>query len=106
MKRQALTDGTGRWFDLEAATSFEEATRWDGHNHVSLATGSQWEHEQLYRTKSGRWVLNTWSQWQGSTESWTEIDDGAAARWLVINEHEPHPACAEQFSQLNLDEAR
>jgi hypothetical protein len=42
MRRQALTDGTGRWFDLDKAERFEEATFWDGRNRISLATKSQW----------------------------------------------------------------
>ena len=56
MRRQALTDGTGRWFDLDAAKRFDEATIWDGRNRISLATGSQWDHEALYRT--GQWPLD------------------------------------------------
>lgn len=87
MQRQPLY--TGGWFDLDAATKYEEGRRWDGSNHISLATGSQWDHECLYRTRSGRWVLHHWSQRQGSGDSWREIDDAAAAQWLVANEHDP-----------------
>lgn len=86
MKRQALEGG--RWFDRDGARIFEEDTFWDGHNHISKATGSQWNHEALYRTVGGRWILHTWSQWQGSRESWSEIDDTDAARWLVTNGHD------------------
>lgn len=102
MKRIPLTDGSGRWFDLDKATKFEEATRWNGNNHVSRATGSQFEHEALYRTGAGRWVLNHWSQWQGSLERYEEIDDAAAAAWLATNEHEPHEACATEFAALEI----
>ena len=45
MRRQATTDGSGSWFDLDKAESFEEETQWNGNNHISKATGSQWEHE-------------------------------------------------------------
>ena len=31
-----------------AKSSWEEATRWDGNNNISKATGSQWEHETLH----------------------------------------------------------
>lgn len=102
MNRQSLSNG--QWFDLDAIIhSWEEGTRWNGNNHISLVTGSQWEHQKLYRTASGRWVLHSWSQYQGSTESWEEIDAAAAARWLVINGHEPHMDCADEYAALNLD---
>ncbi|MFA5435831.1 MAG: hypothetical protein WC372_07335 [Candidatus Neomarinimicrobiota bacterium] len=100
MKRQAI-DG-GRWFDLEAAEVFKEDTWFNGNNHISCATGSQWDHEALYRTKSGKWILNHWSQYQGSTESWVEIDDDAAAKWLVTNNEEPHPSCAAEYAALEV----
>ena len=87
MKRVQLTgEDTGKWFDEDAAVKFTEATRWDGRNHISRATGSQWEHEVLYFTRGGRWVLNHWSQWQGSLESYSEVTADEAARWLINNE--------------------
>jgi len=100
MKRQALNNGS--WFNIATAEVFAEETRWDGQNRISCATGSQWEHEEIYRTKSGRWVLHHWSQWQGSTPSWTEISNEEAARWLVINDHEPHEACSEEYAALEV----
>lgn len=81
MKRQAI--GDGHWFDLDAAEQIGEGTRFDGRNHVSLATGGQWEHESLYVTRTGRFVLNHWSQWVGSPETWEEITPKEAAAWLV-----------------------
>lgn len=87
MQRTALTgDDAGKWFNRKVAIKFQEQTRWNGNNHISRATGSQWEHEALYYTKSGRWVLNHWSQWQGSLESYTEIGLTEAVSWLVNNE--------------------
>ena len=85
MKRQTLTDGSGIWFDRAAAVRFDEDTRWNGNNHISVATGSQWDHEALYYTKSGRWVLYSWSQWQGSLDTWKQVDEAAAVRWLSAN---------------------
>lgn len=102
MKRQALTDGSGKWFNIDSAEVFDEDTNWNGNNHISVNTGSQWDHEKLYRTKSGRWVLCSWSQWQGSTDSWVEIDNEAAAKWLAMNDHEPHNACKEAFEALEM----
>lgn len=100
MSRRVLDDG--RWFDTACATRYEETTYWNGNNHISKATGSQWDHEKLYRTAGGRWILHSWSQWQGSGESWSEIDADAAARWLVRNEHEDHPACADEIAELEV----
>jgi hypothetical protein len=85
--RVALTDDSGCWLETEAAVAFEENTRWDGNNHVSLATGTQWDHQVLYRTMSNNWVLHSWSQWQGSAESYEQISDEDAVAWLIKNEH-------------------
>jgi hypothetical protein len=51
MSRIALTDGSGRWFSDTTAEYFKEDTYHDGRNWISKATGSQTEHEGLYRTK-------------------------------------------------------
>lgn len=102
MHRIALTDGSGRWFDLDAAERFDENTIWNGNNHISCATGSQWDHEVLYRTAGGRWVLHRWSQRQGTPPAWTEISNEAAAKWLVTNGYEPHPACEQEYAGLQL----
>lgn len=52
----------------------------------SKVAGGQWEHEHLYRTPGGRWVLNHWSQWQGSRETYRFITDDQARDWLLRNE--------------------
>ena len=92
-KRIHLSDDdgnpTGRWFNPDTATKYEETSDHDGRNFISRATGSQWEHEALYRTAKGLWVLNRWSQWQGSGESYSEISPKAAAAWLVRCRIEP-----------------
>jgi hypothetical protein len=102
MRRITLTDGSGRWFDAAAAERFEEELNWNGSNMISAATRRRWEHERLYRTAGGRWVLRHWSQWQGVPESWTEIDDEQAAAWLATNGHDPHPACAAEYAGLEV----
>ena len=91
MRRQTI-DGGG-WLDLDRAKKYDEDTRWDGNNHISVATGSQWNHEALYCTRKGVYVINSWSQWQGSGESWTRID---AADWLMRNGHEPVDAATAE----------
>jgi len=82
--RIVLTDGSGRYFYEDKATIYEEGTRWNGNNHISLHTGSQWDHEKLIRTAGGTWILNRWSQWQGSQETYEETTDEEAAVWLSI----------------------
>ena len=100
MKRIALEDG--RWFDQDKATAFDEDTWWDGRNDVSRATGSQFEHEVLYLTAGERWVKHNWSQWQGTSDVWEEIDPADAVRWLVVNGHEPHKGMDKDFSALEI----
>lgn len=102
MARIVLTDGSGRWFDPKKCQRFEEDTYFDGNNHVSRATGTQWNHEELYRTAGGRWILESTSQWQGSVDHYEEIDNEQAAAWLAQNDHEPHEACAKEFAALEV----
>lgn len=65
-----------------------EDTRWDGNNHISLATGSQWNHETLYRSRKGRYYLVLNSQWQGSTRSADFLSREDAATWILAMGHE------------------
>jgi len=76
------------WFDQEKAEEYTEGCRWDGNNNISLATGTQWDHEVLYRTAGGRWVLHSWSQWQGSIPTFEFVGDTAAREWLLRNERD------------------
>ena len=87
MARVALTDGSGAWFNTSSAVLFKEDTRFDGRNHISVPTESQWDHEYLYYTKSGKWILNAWSNWQGSCESYDQIGESEAITWLIQNGH-------------------
>ena len=84
MNRIALEDGG--WFNKSSSIKFCEDTYWNGNNHISVATGGQWSHEALYYTKGGNWVLNRWSQWQGSRETYEKINESAAIDWLVKND--------------------
>ncbi len=79
------------WFDVDRAQQWNEGTRWNGRNHISLATGSQWNHQRLYRTRKGRWVVYHWSQWQGSCDSYEEVTSAQAAQWFARNEYDDVP---------------
>lgn len=100
MARIVLEDG--RWFDSSKAEKFNEDTEWDGNNMRSCATGSPHNHERLYRTAGGKWILHGWSQWQGSMEWHREIDNDEAARWLVKNGHDDHEACEAEIAALEV----
>ena len=90
--RQAL--GGGRWFDTDKAVVFKEDTWWDGNNYISTPTGSQWDHQTLYFTGGGTWVLNSYSAWQNSNDSWEVICEDTAFAWLIDND------CSSELSKL------
>lgn len=84
MATYSMDDGT--IVKTENATrSWEEDTRWDGNNHVSIATGTQWDHQTLRRSRKGRYWLECTSQWQGSTDRAEWISNESAAKWLLAN---------------------
>lgn len=96
--RCVLTDDSGKWFDDAKAVCFKENTRWDGHNHISEATGSQWYHEWLYYSKSGNWILHSHSNYQHERETYSVISEESAVAWLISQGH-PWDG-NEQFEQL------
>ncbi len=77
----------GHYDDATLRGQWEEGTYWDGENRCSLATKSQWEHEQLRQTAGGRWVIYSWSQWQGHQPSNRFVTDDEARDWLMRNEY-------------------
>jgi hypothetical protein len=52
------------------------------------ATGSQWNHETLYKSRKGRYYVEHSSQWQGSRPHGEWVSPEAATRWLILNNHE------------------
>lgn len=87
MARYRMDDGTVVDTD-NAKDMWEEATYWDGRNHISKATGTQWDHQRLYKSRKGRYYLERYSQWQGSKPSAEWISKREAATWLLANECE------------------
>lgn len=87
------------WFNPDSATLYQEATRWDGNNSVSVNPVGKYGHQALYRTAKGRWVLNNWSQWQGVEETYEFIDDATAKDWLLRNEEDD--AVKKWFGELD-----
>lgn len=82
MNRITLTDGSG-WFNRETAIHFTEATWFDGRNQISRATGSQWHHQSLYYTKSGKWVMHCWSNYQNEPDAYETVSQDEAITWLI-----------------------
>lgn len=80
-----MEDGT--IVDTKNATkSWDEAADWDGSNHISRATGSQWDHQRLHRSRKGRYYLECWSQYQGSKPHAEWISHREATKWLFLME--------------------
>lgn len=87
MSKYSMEDGTV--VDTEKASqSWDEDTRWDGRNHISVPTGSQWDHERLHRSRKGRYYLECWSQYQGSRPHAEWVSEHEATKWLMANDHE------------------
>lgn len=85
-----MEDGTVVDTD-RASASWREALEWDGRNQISKATGRQWDHQRLYRSRNGRYYIESWSEWQGSRDHAEWVSPEEAARWLLINGRElPH----------------
>tara|TARA_R110000824_G_scaffold7514_6_gene34050 strand:- start:16329 stop:16682 length:354 start_codon:yes stop_codon:yes gene_type:complete len=82
-------DSASQWFDIEAATKYAEDSYWDGSNSISVATGSQWNHETLYKTATGNWVLCSSSQVEQIRDSYEFIMLVEAVPWLIKNNHDP-----------------
>lgn len=77
------------WFESDSAERFEEGTNWDGNNRIGTCSGLQASvaGETLYRTSSGRWVLNrdTRNYFNGPN-AYSFLDDEDAQDWLLRSE--------------------
>jgi hypothetical protein len=89
MKTCKGLDGKEYVFDADESRSqrWSEDTFHDGKNNVSCATGSQWCHEALYLTASGRWIRESWNSIGDGHSGFGEILPREAAIWLVKNNH-------------------
>jgi hypothetical protein len=90
MSRYTITEDDGDVIvDTDRAQdSWADGTRWNGQNHVSLATGSEFITETLYLSAKGRWYIEVKSRWQGSTDNARFIEPREAALWLLRSDHE------------------
>lgn len=85
-----------------ATAKWEDGTFFDGHNRISIATGSQWVNQRLYRSRKGRYYIETVSRIQGQRDHAEWCSPEEAARWLLANGHpipEDLQAAAESVSE-------
>lgn len=78
-----LTDKSGHWFNVETSVKLTERTWFDGSNHISANTGSQWTHEALYYTRKGNWILE---ESQGHADYYRVVDQEEAIGWVSHND--------------------
>ena len=79
----------GAIFDTERAkATWDEALDFDGSNHISRVTGSQWNHETLHKSAKGRYYVVRSSDYQGSQDEMEILSPREAAAWLLLNDHE------------------
>jgi hypothetical protein len=99
MSRYRMADETVVDTD-NAMAKYEEATDWNGQNHISRPTGSQWDHETLYRSTKSRWYIEHTSQWEGKLPSAEWVTAEQAAAWLALNEHPIPPELAAAAASI------
>ena len=87
MSTYRMEDGTVLKTE-NAKQSWEENTKWNGSNHVSVHTNDQWSHQKLHESKKGRYWIECWSAWQGSNPHAEWVSEHEAVRWLLVNESE------------------
>jgi hypothetical protein len=81
--------GDGRWFDGTKAKRIKGDYDWNGSNYISVNTGSQWHHQDLYLTAKGVWVKHCCSNISGNLPTWEVISENEALRWLIKNNEDP-----------------
>jgi hypothetical protein len=84
----------------KATATYDEKTDWDGRNRISRATGSQWDHETLYRSAKGRWYLVHTSQRTGTMPRAEWVKPGQAAAWLIHNDHDIPPELEDVAAEV------
>ena len=81
-----------------AAAHWDEKGDWNGRNYISRATGSQWNHQELYKSRKGRYYIEHSSNFQGSQPHAEWVSPQEAARWLMLMEYEL-PGDLQQYAE-------
>lgn len=88
MNRISLTDNSGRWFNLDTARRWDEGViRADDGTPISRATGNSWEHEALFLTTNGTFLLFAGSDRNPSLATFNIMEPEKAIQWLLANNH-------------------
>lgn len=86
------------FFNPESATYWHgDKQVFDGANLADVNTRDQNRGQGMFRTAQGRWVLTTWSNWQGETDTYSYATDNDARDWLLFNDYED--AVREHFGE-------
>ena len=87
MARYSMQDGSVVDTD-NASSRWQERTGWSFSGDISKATGSEWEHEALYRGEGGQYFIERTSQRQGSTPYVLCVSPEQAYQWLLANDYD------------------
>lgn len=99
MARYRMEDGTV--IDTDKAKKYwTESTDWNGSNHISRATGSQWNHQTLYESRKGRFYTENSSDWQGAMSHCEWVSEQEAVRWLLLMDEEIPERLAHLLDQV------
>ena len=120
MRKTFLTDNSARWFDLDASKTFREAVVVHEGAVISRATGNSWEHETLYLTQGGSFIIcfsNDHTDLANLSEpQYEEWGEKKAIQWLIANGHfekvsqmdspqNPRGYYSKKIEQLEVDRA-
>jgi hypothetical protein len=82
----------------KARNVWEENTYFDGRNHISSATGSQWHHQVLYESSKGNFYIV--SESFGAPNTAEFVDEKQAVTWLLQNEIDPPERLASVVAEV------
>lgn len=82
----------------KASRCWSEDTYFDGRDQISVNTGSEWEHQTLYRSRKGRYYIVSSSAWQGTARTAEWVSPQEATRWLLLNKEEL-PADLKEYEE-------
>ncbi|HUV66841.1 MAG TPA: hypothetical protein VMW24_23340 [Sedimentisphaerales bacterium] len=88
MTQYKTEDGTIIDTDWDKASQhWHEAQDWDGSNNIGRSSRSQWLDQILYRSRRGRYYIETASRIQGKRDGVEWVSPQEATRWLLVNGH-------------------
>lgn len=87
MSKYRMDDGTV--VDTANATAeYPEQRDFDGNNRIGRSSGSQWHDQTLYRSRKGRYYIETLSRYQGQRDRVEWVSHQVAAAFLSLNDYD------------------